>query len=84
MPNIKSAIKAHRQSLRRKARNIQKKRVFRSEIKIYRKLISEGKADEAKAELSKVFKALDKAAKTNTIKQNKASRLKSRLSKLAK
>lgn len=84
MPITQSAKKALRQNIRRAARNLQKKEVFKKAIKMYKKLVHAKKLDEAKAELIKVYKALDKAAKTNVIKKNKASRLKSRLAKLLK
>lgn len=53
-------------------------------IKRYKKLASAGKTQEAEKYLSTVYKFLDKAAKTNLIKKNKASRLKSRLSRQLK
>ena len=81
MPNIASAKKALRQSIRRRVRNVEKKDAYKKAVKEYRKLISSKKLDEAKALLSKAFQALDKAAKTNVIKKNKASRLKSRMAK---
>lgn len=75
MPITKSAQKALRQSLRKRAQNLAKKEAFKTAIKSYKK--------SPKAEtLAKVFQALDKAAKTNVIHKNHASRLKSRLSKL--
>jgi len=81
MPIIKSAEKALRQNIRRKKRNIQKKAELKTVIKHFRKLITDKKNEEAKNYLSQVFKKLDKSAKANVIKKNKASRLKSRLSK---
>ena len=78
----KSAKKAHRQSLRKRAQNLQRKDALRSVLKNYKKLVSAKNLELAKSELAKVYKALDKAAKVNLIKDNKASRLKSRLSKL--
>ncbi len=79
MPNTKSAAKAMRQSLRRKARNIKSKDAFKSEVKKVKKLIAEGKKNEAMEAMKKVMSALDKAAKKNVIKKNTASRKKSRL-----
>ena len=84
MPKIKSAKKALRQSIRRRARNLVKKETYKSAIKAYKKLVAEKKLDAAKTELAKVYKVLDKAGKTGAIKKNKASRLKSRLSRLIK
>lgn len=48
----------------------------------YKKLVAGKNLEGAKKILPQVYKALDKAAKTNVIAKNKASRLKSRLAKL--
>lgn len=58
-------------------------RVLKNVIKDCRKAAETGKSKEATEMLSNVYKTLDKAAKTNLIKKNKASRLKSRLTHLA-
>ena len=58
---------------------MRRKNAFRNAIKEFRKAVLEKQFDKAKELLPKVYKSLDKAAKTNTIKKNKASRLKSRL-----
>ncbi len=83
MPITKSAKKALRQSSRRRVRNLQKKRVYNDLIKEIKKSVNSGKKQAAVALLPKLYKALDKAVKTNVIKKNKAARLKSRLTKLA-
>ena len=82
MPITTSAKKALRQSIRRRERNIEKSEGYKRAIKDYKKLVAAKKPGEAKTALQKVYKALDKAAKTNVISKNKASRLKSRLAKL--
>ena len=79
MPITKSAKKALRQNATNRARNTVKKEAYKKAVKTYRKTIVSKKTDTAAAELSKAFQALDKAAKTNVITKNKASRLKSRL-----
>ena len=84
MPITQSAKKALRQAKTRRLRNMTKKEAYKKLVVSYRKLIAAKKIDEAKATLPAVQKALDKAAKTNIIAKNKASRLKSRLIKLAK
>jgi len=84
MPITKSAKKALRQSKRRQARNIKRKKAFRLLVKEFRKALAAKEFDKAKELLPKVYKALDKAAKTGVIKKSKASRLKSRLAKLLK
>ncbi|MCS6789285.1 MAG: 30S ribosomal protein S20 [Patescibacteria group bacterium] len=84
MPITKSAKKALRQNIKRKKRNLAKKEAYKKAIKDYKKLLIAKNFNEAKQKLSLVFKSLDKAAKTNVIHKNKASRLKSRLSILLK
>lgn len=78
----KSAQKANRQNIRRRAVNSERKKNLKEILKIYKKLVVAKKIDEAQKALPAVFKALDKMAKVGVIKPNKASRLKSRLSKL--
>jgi len=82
MPNIRSTIKALRQSKKRNARNLQKKTEFKNAVKEIKKLVAAGKIDEAKQLLPKVYQKLDKAVKSDVIKKNKASRLKSKASRL--
>lgn len=84
MPITKSAKKALRQNIKKRERNLIKKENYKKTIKEYKKLIVNKKIEEAKQKLNLVYKSLDKAAKTNVIHKNKASRLKSRLSLLLK
>ena len=81
MPITSSAKKALRQNVRRKKENLKRKTAYKAAIKNYKKLLENKDLEKAKVELSKIFKDLDKAAKKDTIKKNKANRLKSRLSK---
>lgn len=81
MAITKSAKKALRQNLKRRVRNSQKKEKLKKLLKEVRGLISQKKTDEAKKLLPKVYKFLDKAAKTGIVKKNTASRKKSRISK---
>ncbi|HOM33388.1 MAG TPA: 30S ribosomal protein S20 [Candidatus Paceibacterota bacterium] len=81
MPITKSAKKALRQSEKRRLINKKNNKIVKAEIKKLQKLIDSNKINEAKEQLKIVYKKLDKAAKTNLIKDNKASRLKSRLTK---
>lgn len=46
-----------------------------------RSLVNEGKQQQAKELLPEVYKAIDKAAKTNVIKENAAARKKSKLAR---
>jgi small subunit ribosomal protein S20 len=83
MPIIKSAKKAIRGSLRKKAFNDRRKRTMKEIIKKIEKL---SKSDKKEAEklLSSAYQTIDKAAKKGVIKKNNAARKKSRLSKLVK
>ena len=80
MPITQSAKKALRQSKKRRNRNLRRIWSYRENVKEFRKLIKAGDFDSAKKLLPKVYKTLDKAAKSGVIKKNKASRLKSRAS----
>ncbi|PJE64234.1 MAG: 30S ribosomal protein S20 [Candidatus Ryanbacteria bacterium CG10_big_fil_rev_8_21_14_0_10_43_42] len=82
MPNIKSQIKDLRQSEKRRIQNLKKTRAFRDTAKDIKKLVEAGKKEEAVVLLPKAYKAIDKAAKTNVLKKNTASRKKSYLAKL--
>jgi len=82
MAITKSAKKALRQSLRRKTRNVLKMKKLKNLLKEVRNFISQKKIKEAKNLLPKVYKLLDKAAKTGLIKKNTANRKKARISKL--
>jgi len=82
MPKIKSAKKALRQNVRRKGKNLKKKAVLKKAIKEVKKLMLDKKVDQAKEALSKLYKLADKVSKSNAIAKNKASRIKSRITKL--
>ncbi|QQG44902.1 MAG: 30S ribosomal protein S20 [Candidatus Sungiibacteriota bacterium] len=82
MPITQSAKKALRQSMRRRVQNLKRKEAYKTVVKNIKKLAAAGKQKEAEKLLPQLYKALDKAAKTHAIHKNKASRLKSRLTKL--
>ncbi|MDP2593584.1 MAG: 30S ribosomal protein S20 [bacterium] len=82
MAITKSAKKAWRTSLRKKVFNDKRKTQVKKAIKKVQKLLNEKNVDEARKFLSSAYKALDKAAKGNTIKKGKAARKKSRLAKM--
>ena len=84
MPITKSAQKALRQSLKRKKRNIQKKKRVKELTKQFTNLISEKKIKEAEKLLPSLYKTIDKAVKTNLLKKNTGSRKKSRMAKMLK
>lgn len=84
MPIIKSAKKALRRAERRRKRNLMRKKAMSDIVGKIKKLVSQGKQDEALTLLPQAYKALDKAAKTSLIHKNTAGRKKSRLSRLIK
>ena len=77
-----SAKKAHRQSEKRRIKNIQKSRKLKDIVKEVRVLVAAKKIQEAKKLLPQAYQILDKSAKVGLIKKNNASRKKSRLTKL--
>lgn len=82
MAILKSAKKALRQSIKKRAGNLVYKDKIKALLKEVKGLVSQKKTKEAKDLLPKIYKALDKAAKVGIIKKNNASRRKSRLAKL--
>lgn len=81
MPNTQSAKRALRQSERKRIHNLRQRRELLSTIKDYKKAVENNDIKGAAEKLPSVYKKLDKAAKVHLIKKNKASRLKSRLTK---
>ena len=75
MPITSSAKKALRQNRTRRASNNARAKALKEAMKKFKKTLQAG-------DLSLVYQKLDKAAKTNIIKKNKAARLKSRLTQL--
>lgn len=75
-----SAKKAHRVAARKRVFNLRRSRSMTSALKEIRSLIAGKKAAEAVKLVPTAFQAIDKAAKTNLIKKNAASRYKSRIS----
>lgn len=84
MPIIESAKKAVRSSARKQAFNLARKNAFVSSTKQLKRLLKNGKVDEAQALFKDVQQSIDKAAKTNLLKKNTASRKISRLSAMVK
>ena len=83
MPVTKTAKRALRTSLLKKAINDRTIKTLKEEIK---KVVKLAKTDtkEAKKELSKAYSVIDKAAKRGIIKKNNASRKKAQLSRITK
>ena len=84
MPITSSAKKALRAGERKKVYNLRRKKTVENVTKSIKKLVKEGKVKEANALLPQAYKAYDKAAKANTIKDGAAARKKSRLNALLK
>ena len=78
MANHKSALKRIRQNEVRKTRNRYYHKTTRSAMKVLR---NEEDKKTAQEQLPKVISLLDKLAKKNIIHKNKASNLKSKLTK---
>ena len=76
-----SAVKAHRQTLKRTAHNRELRAKLRTALKSIRAAIDAGKNDEAKAALGRTFSIVDKMAGKGIIHDNAAGRYKSRLVK---
>ncbi|MCD5382428.1 MAG: 30S ribosomal protein S20 [Candidatus Pacebacteria bacterium] len=79
MPITKGAKKAHRASLQKRVFNMRRRRTMNEVVKKVRTLINAGDVKEAEALMPEAHKAIDKAAKRGIIKDNTASRKKSRL-----
>jgi small subunit ribosomal protein S20 len=75
MPVTKQAIKKVRADRRKAIYNLKVKKTLKAAVSAFRK-------KPTKAGLVAVYRIVDRAAKTNVIHKNKASRLKSRLSRL--
>ena len=80
MPITQSAKKAIRQSAKKRVYNLRRKNKVDDVTRKITKLITAKKTDEARKLLSTAYKAIDKAAKGNTLKKGTADRMKSRLS----
>jgi small subunit ribosomal protein S20 len=81
----KSAVKAHRQTVKRTEHNRELRSKLRTGLKAIRAAIDAGKTDEAKAALDKTFSLIDKMSAKRIIHDNAAGRYKSRIvKKLAK
>jgi small subunit ribosomal protein S20 len=83
MPIIKSAKKALRQSIKRKATNDRRTKAMKDAIKKVEKSAKDKKAEAIKL-LPSAFAAIDKAAKRGVIKKNTAARKKARLARITK
>jgi small subunit ribosomal protein S20 len=81
MANHASALKAHRQSLRRKERNRTNRSSLRTALKRFSERLQSGKPDEAKNSLSTLYSTIDKAVQKKVLSPNAAARHKSILTR---
>ena len=78
-----SVLKRHRQSLKRRARNVESKSKLRTLIKKAHQAIDSHNLDSVSAQIRAVNRELGKAVSKGIIKRNTASRWLSRLSRSA-
>ncbi|MBI5893351.1 MAG: 30S ribosomal protein S20 [Deltaproteobacteria bacterium] len=81
MATHSSAIKRHKQSLKRETSNTAVMSGVKGAVKKVREAVKEGKADSAKTALASAVRFLDKAVTKGVLHRNNASR---RISRLAK
>ena len=81
MANHASAIKAHRQSLKRRARNKSNATKLRTGLKKFAVLVRAGKVEVAKSSVPALHSLVDKAVKKKVLSKNAAARYKSRLTR---
>ena len=78
---ISSAVKAHRQSIKRRTHNRQQRSTLRSALKDIRSALDGNDVSAAKAALTETVSLVDKMANKGIIHRNTAGRYKSRLAK---
>lgn len=83
MADHPSVEKRHRQSLKRRTRNIEIKSRLRTLVKKTRQAIEAKNSEAAASQIKTVNKALGKAVSKGVVKKNTASRWLSRLSRSA-
>ncbi|MPY86607.1 MAG: 30S ribosomal protein S20 [Luteitalea sp.] len=81
MANHASALKAHRQNLKRRERNRVHRSRLRTSLKAVHKALAAGKVDEVTQNMSATTSIVDKMASKGIIHANAAARYKSRLVK---
>ena len=78
MPITSSASKALRAGKAKRVFNLRRKNVIEKKLKEFRRLIGDKNKAEATKLMPVIYQALDKAVRTDYLKANTASRLKSR------
>ena len=81
MANHASAIKAHRQSLKRRVRNKSNATRLRTGLKKFIALVRAGKLDQASSALPSLYSLVDTAVGKKVLSKNAAARHKSRLTR---
>lgn len=81
MAQSRTAKKAIRQNVKRRAHNRALNAAMRTQIKKLRTAVDEGDKAAAASELPRAQKLIDKAAKTRRVHVKKAARMKSQLAK---
>ncbi len=81
MPHTESARKALRQTMKRRDRNRDVKKVLKAQLKKFATILKEGTPEQKQAEYNLCAKKLDKAAAKRIIHPNLASRKKSQLAR---
>ena len=81
MAHHASALKAERQSLKRRARNRKNLSQLKTQVKRLRAAIATGDAEAARKLLPETTGEIDRASKKGVIHDNAASRYKSRLAR---
>jgi small subunit ribosomal protein S20 len=81
LPNIKSQIKRDKTNIKSAEKNQVLKTKVKGLSKKFRQTVDAKDTDGAKVVMSSYFKALDKAAKANTVKDNFAANKKSKAAK---
>ncbi len=73
-----SAKKAFRSAKKKRVFNLRRKNEIEKQLKSFRRLVASKNKIEAEKVIPQLYRSLDKAVKTNYIKANTSSRLKSR------
>jgi small subunit ribosomal protein S20 len=81
MANHASALKRHKQSLKRRALNQTNRHKLKTQLRKLKEAIASGKKDDATSLIPKTFGLIDKSVQKGVITDNTARRYKSRMAK---
>jgi len=81
MANHASALKAHRQSLRRRSRNRSNRSSLRTSLKDFSRQAQSVTSEKPAPSCAELYSLIDKAARRGALSKNAAARQKSRLTK---